>query len=172
MKVNRIILLMIFMCVFACKKTKTEAPKVEFNFDFDKKSESIDISQNTYVIDLERLLRKEQNDELELYLGNLEKENSIKISVLTAPSKKNLDRKWEVTSSLINDGIIITFSKSMKTINIAFEKNTNKKIIKKIRDTIIKQTVLPNFIKENYYVGIKKGIIEIINNLEKPQDSI
>jgi uncharacterized protein len=167
MKVNTIILLIILMGVLACKKANNELPKVKF--DFEKMSKNKHFSQYKQVLDLEKLFSKEQNNELELYLLDLKKEKFINIMVLTSPFKENLEKEWEVTSSLNPKGMIITFSKSMKTINVAFEKSINKNLAGKIRDTIIKQTILPNFIEENYYVGIKKGLIEIINNLEKSQ---
>ena len=164
MKVNKILLLVIFMGVFACKKAKTDPPKVEF--DFSEMPENQEVRQNIHVNDLEKLFTKEQNDELERYLDNLEKERGEKVSILTVPFKENLVREWDVTSSLVNDGVTITFSKSNKNIDIGLKINTDKKLIKKISDTIVKQIILPEFDKDDYYLGGKKGVAEIINNLE------
>ena len=68
MKVNKILLLVIFMGVFACKKAKTDPPKVEF--DFSEMPENQEVRQNIHVNDLEKIFTKEQNDELERYLDN------------------------------------------------------------------------------------------------------
>lgn len=165
MKVNKIILVMMFVSFFACKKAKTEPPKVEF--DFVEMPENQDVHQDVHVNDLEKLFTKKQNDELESYLNYLDEENNIKIIVLTVPSKENLDKEWEITSSFINDGIIITFSESIKNIDIGFEKDTDKTLIKKVCDTIVRQTIIPEFDKGNYYIGIKKVITEMMNSVVK-----
>lgn len=165
MKVNKIILVIIFMSFFTCKKAKTGPPKVEF--DFTEMPDNQEVNRDVHVNDLEGLFTKEQNDELESYLVNLEEASNKKVSILTVPSKENLDREWVVTSSFINDEIIITFSKSMKNIDIAFEKNTDKKLIKKVKNIVVKQMIIPEFDKGDYYIGVKKGVTEIINSLEK-----
>ena len=153
---------MIFMCVLACKKAKTEPPKVEF--DFDEMPENQEVKKGIHVNDLENLFTIEEKSELESYLNDLEKYKNIKILVLTVPSKEVLDKQWEITSSsLVNEGIIITFGESIKNIDIGFKKGTDKTFIKEVCGTIVQQIIIPEFNKGNYYAGIKNGIDEIVD---------
>lgn len=165
MKTYKLITLIILVLFVSCKEENTELPKVEFNFDEISKNKND--GENVYVNDLEKIFTKEEKENLEKYLDNLEKNKKIKILILTIPSKNISEEEWETTSSFATNGIIINFSKSMKKIDIASDTDMTKILTKDIKDSIVTNTIIPNFNKDNYYIGIKKGLLEIISILDK-----
>lgn len=62
---------------------------------------------------------------------------------------------------IINYKYICEYSNSDN--NLGFEANIDKSLVSNIQNKIIKETILPEFDKDNYYIGIKRGISDMVN---------
>ena len=165
MKIEKLIIGILITTLFACNNSKstedkTQPPKVEF--DFSDMPENVEIKPQTYVIDLEKLFTKEQNEKLEKYLTDLYKNTSKKIYVVTVPFNEETNGDWEIGTNISGNGLWISFSKSMKDISITPDKKTRPILNEKTINKIIKKVIIPEFEDENYYNGVEKGISEIL----------
>lgn len=168
MKLNRFIMILValfgvsFLVYFYLKpKPKIDPPKVEF--DFSKMPKDYQVQENTHVNDLEKLFTEQQFVELNSYLMKLENEYNKKVLVLTVPSKKSLEGDWIETISYTNKGVTITFSKSMRTIDLGIENHkTGNLLTKEEAKKIVEDVILPEFKKNNFFDGLKEGILEIL----------
>ena len=169
MKIEKLIIGILLISLFACnnsKKTedKTKPPKVEF--DFSDMPENYEAGPDTYVKDLEKIFTKKQNEKLEKFLVNLQKESGKKILILTVPSKEKLIKDWSIDNGFTNSGIIITVSESLKDVGIGIANDTKNILSESTREKIIEKSMIPEFKNGNYYNGIEKGIKEILKNWE------
>jgi hypothetical protein len=124
--------------------------------DFSKTSKTNKVREFKYFNDIEQLFNEEQTKELELLLSNLEKENNLKISVITFSLVKNVSLKnWYFRTNLLDKYFVISLSKTSKNMNIALDEN-QKKVIKKIKKLVTSNSFLSDLTKENYYEAIKK----------------
>ena len=151
--ITKLIILIVLISIFSCKKENTDLPKVDFDFKEIPKDKKY--KENVYLIDLEK------------YLKDIDNKNRIKIRVLTIPSKNTSDKEWEISSFVSLNGIIINMSKSMKKIDIACDTNINTILTEKIKESIITENIIPEVSKGNYYIGLKKGLSEIVSLLKK-----
>ena len=164
---KRYIIGILLISLIACNDSKqnrqinTQVPEVEF--DFSDMPENKETKPDIYVNDLENIFTKGQNTELENYLARINKESGKKILILTIPSKEKSNEDWRIENGFTNNGIIITISESSKNVGIGIAKDTEDILSEKIRKMIIENTIIPEFEKENYYSGIKKGIEQILN---------
>lgn len=167
MKIEKLIIGILIISLFACnnsKKTEVKTQPPEIEFDFSDMPENYEAKPETYVNDLEKIFTKEQNEELEKLLVKLQKESGKKILILTVPSKEKLNKNWSIDNGFTNSGIIITVSESLKDVGIGIAKDTKDILPESTREKIMKNTIIPEFEKGNYYGGINKGIDEILNN--------
>jgi uncharacterized protein len=169
MKIEKLIIGILLLSLFACKNSKNpeekeQPPKVEF--DFSDVTENYEIDSDIYVNDLGKIFTKEQNEELEKFLDILQKESKKKILILTVPSKERSNKDWSIENGITDSGIIITFSESLKIIGIGISKDTKDILSESTRKKIIENTMIPEFKNGNYHGGIIKGIKEILNNWE------
>ncbi len=165
MKIGKLVIGIIFISLFACNnlektKVKTNPPEVEF--DFSDMPENTKAKPDTFVNDLEKILTKEQNEELENYLVGLKRETGKKVLILTVPSSEKSNNDWNIENGFTNSGIIITVSESLKKVGIGIAKDTKNILSEKTREKIIEKNIIPELEKGNYYDGIKNGIVEIL----------
>lgn len=170
MRIEKLLIGVLILSLLACKDSKqktedkTQPPEVEF--DFSDMPEDYEAGPDTYVRDLEQIFTKNQNEELEKYLSELDKESGKKILILTVPSKDTLNKDWKIGTGFTNSGIIITISESLKDVSIGTAKDTDKLISEKTRERIIKRNMIPEFENGNYSDGVKNGIKEILKSWE------
>ena len=169
MKIEKLIIGILILSLFACKNSKNpeekeQPPKVEF--DFSDVTENYGINSDIHVNDLGKIFTNEQNEELEKFLAILQKESGKKILILTVPSKERSNKDWSIENGITDSGIIITFSESLKKIGIGISKDMKDILSESTREKIIVNTMIPEFKKGNYHGGINKGIKEILNNWE------
>ncbi|WP_338409259.1 TPM domain-containing protein [uncultured Flavobacterium sp.] len=163
--ITKLIILIVLISIFSCKKENIDLPKVDFDFKEIPKDKKY--KENVYLIDLEKLFNSKEKIDLEKYLKDIDNKNRIKIRVLTIPSKNTSDKEWEISSFVSLNGIIINMSKSMKKIDIACDTNINTILTEKIKESIITENIIPEVSKGNYYIGLKKGLSEIVSLLKK-----
>jgi len=167
---NKIKLIIIILLVglisytFLKREVKTKPPKVEF--DFSDMNNNDKTQEYLFVNDLENVFTKEEKENLEISLNKIYRNQKIKIQILTIPSKKVLNRKWKISTSFVNDGILLSFSKSLKVIDIGVGKNIDKEIYnREYCNKIINQIILPEFNSNNFNKGINKGIDELVSHI-------
>ena len=167
MKIKKQLISFVLISLFACNDSKkadneTQLPKVAF--DYTVVPENFEAGPVTYVNDLEKIFTKKQNEELANLLERIQQDSGKKILILTVPSKEKSSKDWSITNGFTNSGILITVSVSIKNIGIGVAKDTKDVLSERTRESIIQNTMLPEFENGNYYFGINKGIEEIINH--------
>lgn len=126
-----------------------------------------------YVSDFENLFTVQQINELEKRLSEYEINTKRKIAVVTVDSIEpyqniseftlDLANEWGVLGGDPNGSVIILLSKSIREISIVTSMETRKRLTDEICEKVITKTIIPEFKKDEYYMGIEKGITYLIN---------
>lgn len=75
-------------------------------------------------------------------------------------------KKWGVGQAGKNNGIGIIFSRNLKMIRIEVGEGLTSKLTDEETKNIIDNIIIPGFKKSDYFDGIVKGLLEIINELQ------
>jgi uncharacterized protein len=129
-----------------------------------------------YTNDCEKLLTKNQIDFLDSIISNFDKETSIQIAIISISkkytTKENFDSSilathntWGVGKIILNNGILIGISSELRKIRISNGDGVREKLTDEKTKIIIDEIMIPEFKKNNYYLGLLKGLTEIINTL-------
>ncbi|MCX2681446.1 TPM domain-containing protein [Galbibacter sp. EGI 63066] len=151
------------------KETKISTPE----FDFSETEKNKFPEPVGYVNDFEELFTAEQKNELEKSISDYENETTREIAIVTVNSiapydniadfATDLSNKWGVGKAMIDNGLVIVFSKSLRKIRISTGNGTEKILTDEICKNILDQTIIPEFKKGKYYSGIEKGLAELID---------
>ncbi len=130
-----------------------------------------------YVNDFENVFTKEENNELELLISDFEVKTSNEIAIVSIDSIGNYDdfdkfaldlsKKWGVGKKNKDNGLTIVFSKKLRRIRINTGIQTEKILTNEICKKIIDEKIIPEFKKDNYFVGVKNSLLELIQIWEK-----
>ncbi len=129
-----------------------------------------------YTNDFEGIFTQEQITELDKIISLHEKETSNEITIVTIESihpykslfdySLDLMNNWGVGKKEKDNGVGIVFGKKIREIQIqvgyGLEADLDDVEAKKIIDNII----IPEFTKGDFFTGIKKGLLEIIKEIE------
>ena len=129
-----------------------------------------------WVNDFERILMPREIFILDSIIDNFEKETTIEIAVVTVDSfytdKDNFDsaitnlgRTWGVGKRNKNNGIVIGISTELRRIRISNGYGIESKISDTDTKTIIDKVIIPEFRQANYFVGIKNGLLALMDKL-------
>lgn len=157
-----------------CKATKenvkTDPPEVVFDFteletnNFPRKIGIVSDYENIFsveeLINLNEIINK----------FNIKSKNQIAIASINSIAnytdfdKYSLDlsNHWGVGQKNKDNGLTIIFSKKLKRIRISTGNGTSKILSDETCQTIIDNIMIPEFKDGNYYNGIEKGLIELI----------
>lgn len=129
-----------------------------------------------YVNDFEGLLTQEQIKDLNDIITKHEKETTNEIAIVTISSFEPyktlfeyslaLSNYWGIGKKDKNNGIAIVFGKQIRQIRIQVGYGLENKLKDDEAKRIIDNTIIPEFIKGDYFAGIKKGLIEIIDEIK------
>ncbi|MDC9721814.1 MAG: TPM domain-containing protein [Urechidicola sp.] len=129
-----------------------------------------------YVNDLEGIFTNEQIIELNEIIAQVENETSNEIAIVSISSyapfnslfeySLDLANYWGIGKENKNNGIAIVFGKEIKQIRIQVGYGLENKLSDDEAKKIIDNIIIPEFIKGDFFNGIKKGLIEIINEIE------
>ncbi|WP_298324251.1 YgcG family protein [uncultured Dokdonia sp.] len=118
--------------------------------------------------DYEGIFSEEQNLSLTKILNDYEKTTSREIIIVTIDSitpynnlkdfSTDLGNEWRIGKAKSNNGLLIVMSKNLKKIRITTGYGTEKILTDKICKEIIDSTIIPEFRRGDYYVGIEKGV--------------
>jgi len=128
------------------------------------------------VNDFEGVFTNEQNSELNGIISNHEKQTTNQIVIVSIKSyapyetlfdySLKLANYWGVGQKDKNNGIAIVFGKQIREIRIQVGYGLEKKLKDDEAKRIIDNVIIPEFKKDDYYSGIKKGLGAIIKEIE------
>ncbi len=142
-----------------------------------KKSPDFEFPQNVgYVNDFEEVFTPKQKEDLEETLINLEKETFIEITVVSITSyapydnlfdySLDLSNHWGIGKKGKNNGVSLVFGMKIKEIRIQVGNGLEDKLTDDEAKEILDQIIIPEFKKGEVYLGIKKGLMAIIKEVE------
>ena len=150
----------------ATKKTNTE-------FDFstiEKYRHSKSIGQ--IVSDYDNVFNSNQRKELSKIIFEYNKKTTRQIAVVTVDSispyddihrfATDLARYWGVGTAEKDNGLVIVLCNPCRQIGIATGTGTEKVLTNEICTKVIRETIIPELKKGEFYSGIKYGVIELI----------
>lgn len=127
-----------------------------------------------FVNDFEGILTVEENNHLETKISAYTKETTNEIAIVTIASidpytslqeyTVDLANEWGVGQKGKDNGLIIMICNSLREIRIATGTGTEKILTDSICQTIIQETIVPEFKNGDYYKGLDKGLNELIKN--------
>lgn len=176
----QIIILALTFNLFSCKgsaqetKSKKVIPEVV----------SSEIKKSTFpkplgiINDYGLIFTESQRNKLSKILYDYDIETTRQIVIVTIDSitpyqdihkyATDLGNKWGVGTKEKNNGLTIVFCKPRRQITIATGIGTEQILTDEICKEVIEKTIIPEFKKGDYYVGIEKGITELIAKWQKP----
>ena len=175
MRIEKIILGILLLFLVSCKTASQNEsitnPIIERN-NLKADKEKIFPFPIGYVNDYEQIFTKEQSKKLEKLISDYEKSTTKEIAVVTIDSIEpydnmkdfatDLSNEWRVGKFQKDNGLVIVFSKSLKELRISTGNNTEKILTDEICKKIIDSSMVPEFKKGEFYLGIEKGINELI----------
>ncbi|MEZ4805313.1 MAG: TPM domain-containing protein [Bacteroidia bacterium] len=131
-----------------------------------------------WVNDFEHLFTQKQLKSLDKLLSDNERKTSNEIAVITIPSnavsKVNFDstvleiaKAWGIGKKVKNNGILIGISKGHRLIRICNADGITKLLSDSETKLIIETVFIPNFKKEDYFLGTFSGIQSLIKTIDK-----
>ncbi len=172
---TKILILFLTLNLFSCKGTAQERDTKESiaEFDFstvDKFRESKRIGQ--IVNDYDNIFSFSQQKELSDILYDYNIATTRQIVLVTIDSinpysdiqkmASDLGNYWGVGAAEKDNGLIILLCKPCQKIGIVTGYETELVLTDEICQEIIDKTIIPEFRKENFYDGIKNGLVELI----------
>lgn len=125
-----------------------------------------------YINDFEGVFTEQQKSKLEKIVFEYEKSTTREIVIITINSiepYKNINNfatdisnYWGVGKSKKNNGLTILFSKKLREIRISTGTGTALILTDNVCDKVLKEIIIPEFKKENYFIGIEKGVKKLI----------
>lgn len=123
------------------------------------------------ISDYEKILNDEQIRSLDSIIMQFEDKSTYKINIVTVKSIKPYHNLAEYSTDLLNNwengesrknSVIIALSEKLDEVHITTGSNLKNTISEKECRRIVKKTMHPEFEKEDFYSGLKKGLKKII----------
>lgn len=124
------------------------------------------------VSDYENVFNESQVQTLTTKILAYEQKTTREIAIVTVPSIEpyeditdyttDLANQWGIGNPETDNGLLIVFSKNLHEIRISTGLGTQKKLTDKMCKTVIDQTIIPEFKNGDFYMGIEKGMNELI----------
>jgi len=129
-----------------------------------------------YVNDFEKLFTESQIKELTEIIVNHANETTNQIAVVTIDNYQpyetlfqysyELAETWGVGQKDKDNGVVIVFGKKIREIRIMTGYGVENLLKDEEAKFIIDSTIIPEFKKGDYFLGIKKGLLEIIEEIK------
>ena len=171
---TKILILFLTLNFLSCKgiaqETKTKKPTTEIDFSETEKSS---IPKPIGIInDYGQIFTESQRTELSKILYDYDIETTRQIVVVTIDSIKpyndiqkyatDLGQTWGVGTAEKNNGLTIVVCNPCRQIGIATGTGTELILTDEICKKVIEEKIIPEFKNGEFYSGIKKGVIELI----------
>ena len=127
-----------------------------------------------YVNDLASIFKESERSEMEQTLVNYFDSTSTQIIVVTIPSLDGMDasqyatelgEKWGVGQASKDNGVLFLVAPKDRKMFIASGRGTEEKLTDVFLGRIRDNYILPEFKTNNYYSGVRLGILQIMNRL-------
>lgn len=175
MRFEKLIFLVLIMSLLSCKSSSNKSVKVENTVVEQEQTEYKEFKFPKpvgYVSDYGHILSETETKELRSIIKEFGDNTTNEIFIITIGSiapytdihkfATDLANNWGVGKVKKDNGLVIVVSKEIKKIAISTGKGTEKIVTDKICKNILKTIVVPKFKEEQYFIGLKKGLIEII----------
>jgi uncharacterized protein len=166
----KIFLFALLISVSSCGLTKKTIHKDKFINH--KEIEKYPLSHGI-VNDYEHLFTLEQKQELDSIIKDFTTKTKNQICIVSVEKYEpylslkdlttDIGNYWGVGSGNKKNGLIISISKNKRTIWIGTGLGTEKVLTDEIVSSVISTKIIPYFKESNYYVGVKVGLLELIN---------
>ena len=175
---TKILILFLTLNLLSCKgisqETETTVPTQEFDFSEIEKSSFPKPIGN--INDYGEIFTELQRTELSKILYDYNIKTTRHIVVITIDSIEpyndiqkyatNLGQTWGVGTAEKNNGLIIVMCKPCGQITIATGTGTELILTDEICREVIANKIIPEFKNGEFYSGIKKGVMELIEKWE------
>ncbi len=171
---TKLLILLLTLNLLSCKSSvqKSDTQKPTPKFDFSGLETNSFPKPIGYINDYSQIFSEAQLSELEMILADYDAETTRQIAVVTIDSidpyndihkyAVDLGQTWGVGSYEKNNGLIIVVCKPCRQIGIATGIGTELILTNDICKEVIDNIIIPELINENFYIGIKKGVTELI----------
>ncbi len=171
---TKILFIILTLSFISCKDVaqKTETNKA-ITETVSSEVEKISVPKLIGVInDYGQLFSKSEQTELTKILQDYETATTRQIVVVTvddiSPYKDiqkyatYLGQSWQIGTAEENNGLVIVVCKPCQQVGIATGTGTELILTDDICKKVIDKTMIPEFKQEEFYTGIKNGVIELI----------
>jgi len=124
------------------------------------------------INDFEHIFTIDQKQELDSIITHFSNVTTNQIAIVSVKKYKpyesikdlttDLGNYWGVSSADKDNGLIITISKNKRSIWIGTGLGTEKVLTNEIVSNVIDNIMIPYFKKDNYFEGIKFGLLELM----------
>ncbi len=172
---TKILILTLALSLISCKgftqENETRKPAPEFDFSTIEKFRTSK-SRGQIVNDYDGIFSSNQRKELSELLYDYHVKTTRQIAVVTIDSispysdiqkfATDLGNYWGIGAAEKDNGLIIVLCKSCGLIGIATGSGTERILTDQICNEVINHTIIPEFRNGEFYAGIKKGVVELI----------
>jgi len=168
---NKLLLLLLSLNLFCCigliDEAKTKKPNQKLEVGKSSFPKPIGI-----INDFGQIFTESQRTELSKILYDYDIETTRQIVVVTIDSIKpydniqryatDLGQTWGVGNAEKDNGLVIVVCNPCRQIGIATGTGTELILKDEICKEVIDNTIIPEFKNGEFYIGIKKGVAELI----------
>ncbi len=125
------------------------------------------------INDFENIFTESEKEDLTNIILNFEKETSNEIAIASIKDIEDyedfdkytleLSNYWGVGKKEKDNGLTIFFSTKLRKIRINSGKQTQYILTDEICNDILNDLILPEFKKKNYFLGIKNGLLGLVD---------
>ena len=173
---TKIIIFFLTLNLFSCKGIAQET-EMKTEFDFSKIEKIKESKLKGQIInDYDNIFNSTQTKELSDILYDYNVKTTKQIVVVTIDSIKpysdiqkfttDLGKYWGVGTAEKDNGLIILLCKPCGQIQISTGDETKLILTDEICKKVIEEKIIPEFKNGEFYSGIKKGVLELIEKWE------
>lgn len=130
-----------------------------------------------FVNDFEDILTAQEEQELTAIIEKHKAKTTDQIAIVTLTSidpYQNIDdyslalaRHWGVGQKDKNNGMLIALGKGLRAIRIQNGRGLESRLSDAATKKIVDELMIPEFKNDQYYLGLKKGLEALVNQLEQ-----
>jgi uncharacterized protein len=175
---TKILILFLTLNLLSCKGNtqESETKKTTTEFEFSETGKSTFPKPIGIINDYGEIFTESEQTELTKILYDYNTETTRQIVVVTIDSIKpheniqqyatDLRQTWGVGTAEKNNGLTIVVCNPCRQIGIATGTGTELILTDEICKKVIEEKIIPDFKNGEFYSGIKKGVLELIEKWE------
>ncbi len=169
---KNILLIFLFLSITCCKTKSEKQASTVFTKSEISEQEIAFPKPLGYVSDFENTLTQQQGAELNKILYDYDLKTSNQIAIVSIEKNMTEDEFYKYALDLSNNwgfgteekdnGLTIVYSKKLHAIRICTGVGTEKILKDEICEDVLRNHILPQFRKDDYYSGLKNGVQQFI----------